>query len=166
MSGTSGWPSTPRLASARRPTEGRSSSPARPGQRSGTRHRLVSASAVSADIACPGFRWPRRSSRSGRRDCAQASRGRGSGAARPPAPLPDHLRPAGLEHRTKGSYGEMVPGACNAAMQPSAPVSGARRPPRADAVHAPRRRGRARDEGRTESGARQEARPSRRLHGS
>ena len=109
MSGTSVWPSTPRLASARRLTEGRSSCPARRGPRSGHWHRPASASAVSADIACPAFRMSRRSSRSRRRDCSPASPGRGPGAARPRAARPDPLHAGGSETSAPPTTGAWLP---------------------------------------------------------
>src|SRR6266446_3268902 len=57
MSATSAWPSIPRRASARRLTEDRSSCRARPGPRSGNRHRPASAARPSGcRDALPGPR--------------------------------------------------------------------------------------------------------------
>jgi len=78
MSGTSVWRFTPRLASARPPTEGRSSSPGRPEQRSLHRRRPASDSAVSVDIASLAFQKSRCSSRFRHRDCASSFLGRES----------------------------------------------------------------------------------------
>ena len=100
MSGTSGWPCTPRRACARRPTVGRSSSPATRGPPSGHRLRRASASAASADIACPAFRSSRLSSRSRRKVCAPSFPSPESHAVRPLAPRSGPRRPAGLEPPT------------------------------------------------------------------
>src|SRR5919106_2579098 len=82
MLGTLAWPSTPPLASARRPTGSRSSFPPRPEQRSENRHRPASGSVVSVDIVSMAFRTPRSYSRFRCTDCGSAFHGHGPGVAR------------------------------------------------------------------------------------